>query len=120
MRLAAWLLCCAATPVFASPARAGRHGCLGCHTAASKLVGSAYQDMAAPYSGDENAAAMLVHSIGIGNGGSGGSGGGSRKWIDVSVPPQKAGAGGRGQAVGGLDHGRRKMTPRRPAEDFPL
>ena len=47
MRLVAWLLCCAATPAFASPALAGRNGYLGCHAAASKLVGPAHHYIAA-------------------------------------------------------------------------
>jgi cytochrome c len=34
-------------PAFASPALASKHGCLGCHAAASKLVGPSYQDVAA-------------------------------------------------------------------------
>ena len=78
--LAAGLLWCAAAPALASPALASKHGCLGCHAAATKLVGPAYQEVAARYADDKNAATMLMQSI---------RSGGSGKWGDMAMPPQK-------------------------------
>ena len=67
-------------PAFANKALAEKHGCLGCHAAAAKLVGPAYRDVAAKYAGDANAAVALVLSI---------RNGGSGKWGEISMPPQK-------------------------------
>jgi len=67
------------TPAYANSALAGKYGCLGCHAAATKLVGPAYQDVAAKYSGDTGAVDMLVKSI---------RNGGSGKWGDMAMPPQ--------------------------------
>ncbi len=69
----------AAGPALAAPALAQKHGCLGCHAAATKLVGPSYQDVAAKYAGDKNAAAVLAKSIRQGGGG---------KWGEVAMPPQ--------------------------------
>jgi len=69
----------AAGPALASPALAQKHGCLGCHAVATKLMGPAYQDVAARYAGDKNAAAALAKSIRQGSTG---------KWGDMAMPPQ--------------------------------
>lgn len=67
-------------PAFANKALAEKHGCLGCHAAATKLVGPAYQDVAAKYAGDAGAAAALAQSI---------RNGGAGKWGEIPMPPQK-------------------------------
>ena len=67
-------------PAFANKALAEKHGCLGCHAAATKLVGPAYRDVAAKYVGDANASAVLVQSI---------RNGGTGKWGEMPMPPQK-------------------------------
>ena len=68
-----------AGPVLANKALAEKHGCLGCHAAAAKLVGPAYRDVAAKYAGDVNAAAAIAQSI---------RNGGSGKWGETPMPPQ--------------------------------
>ena len=75
--LALALLC--SLPAHANRALAEKKGCLGCHAAATKLVGPAYQDVAAKYAGDKNAVATLVRSI---------RQGGSGKWGEMPMPPQ--------------------------------
>ena len=67
-------------PAFASKALAEKHGCLGCHAAATKLVGPAYREVAAKYAGDANVAASLVQSI---------RNGGTGKWGETPMPAQK-------------------------------
>lgn len=76
-----WLLALllASAPCLADQALASKYGCLGCHAAASKLVGPSYQDVAAKYGGDKGAVEALVKSI---------RSGGSGKWGDVPMPPQ--------------------------------
>ena len=69
-----------AGPALANKALAEKHGCLGCHAAATKLVGPAYRDVAAKYVGDANASAVLVQSI---------RNGGTGKWGEMPMPPQK-------------------------------
>jgi cytochrome c len=69
----------ASPAAWASQALAQKHGCLGCHAAASKLVGPSYQDVAAKYAGDKNAAVMLAKGI---------RQGGSGKWGPIAMPPQ--------------------------------
>ena len=67
-------------PAFANKALAEKNGCLGCHAAATKLVGPAYRDVAAKYSGDADAVATLTQSI---------RNGGVGKWGEMPMPPQK-------------------------------
>lgn len=57
---------------------ATQHACLGCHAAASKLVGPSYQDVAAKYKDDPNARAHLTQKI---------KAGGSGVWGPVPMPP---------------------------------
>jgi cytochrome c len=63
----------------ANPALARKHGCLGCHAVTSKLVGPAYQDVAATYSGQPGAREALAARI---------RQGGSGKWGEMVMPPQ--------------------------------
>ena len=78
LALAALIACTG--PAFANKALAEKNGCLGCHAAATKLVGPAYRDVAAKYAGDASAGAALAQSI---------RNGGSGKWGEVPMPPQK-------------------------------
>jgi len=73
------LLLLAQASALANPALARKQGCLGCHAVAVKLVGPAYQDVAAKYAGQPDARAALVASI---------RQGGSGKWGDMAMPPQ--------------------------------
>jgi cytochrome c len=63
----------------AENALAAKYGCLGCHASATRLVGPAYQDVAAKYADDKQAVAHLVASI---------RNGGSGRWGDMTMPPQ--------------------------------
>ena len=63
----------------ANTALARQQGCLGCHAAASKLVGPSYADVAAKYGNDKAAVQALAASI---------RAGGSGKWGDMAMPPQ--------------------------------
>ena len=67
-------------PAFANKALAEKHGYLGCHAAATKLVGPALREIAARYAGDANAAAALVQSIRNGVTG---------KWGETPMPTKK-------------------------------
>lgn len=67
-------------PAFANKALAEKHGCLGCHAAATKIVGPAYRDVAAKYADDANAGSVLVQSI---------RNGGAGKWGEIAMPPQQ-------------------------------
>ena len=69
----------ASAPAFASSALANKYGCLGCHAAATKIVGPSYQEVAAKYAGDKGAVEVLVKSI---------RNGGTGKWGDMAMPPQ--------------------------------
>jgi cytochrome c551/c552 len=59
-------------------ALATRYGCLGCHSMAKKIVGPAYQDVAAKYKNDNGA--FLKVSDQIHKGGAG-------KWGPIIMPP---------------------------------
>ncbi len=67
------------TSAAANQALAQKHNCLGCHAVASKLVGPAYQEVAARYAGQPDAVAQLTQAI---------RQGGSGKWGDIAMPPQ--------------------------------
>ena len=67
-----------APAAFPNPALAKKHNCLACHATATKLVGPAYQDVAAKYAGEQGAADTLVKSIRNGSAG---------KWGDLAMPP---------------------------------
>lgn len=73
-------LCMSAqAPALANSALASKYGCLGCHAAATQLVGPSYQDVAAKYSDDKGAMEMLMKSI---------RNGGTGKWGEMAMPPQ--------------------------------
>ncbi len=76
--LLAFLLAAFSSNGHASNALAKKNDCLGCHAAATKLVGPAYQEVAAKYAGQSDARDVLVQSIRNGSVG---------KWGDVPMPP---------------------------------
>jgi cytochrome c len=55
-----------------------QHACLGCHAVDKKLVGPAYQDVAAKYKNDPGARDYLVQKI---------KNGGSGVWGQLAMPP---------------------------------
>jgi cytochrome c5 len=55
-----------------------KDGCAACHAVDKKIVGPAYQDVAAKYKGDKDAAAKLVQKV---------KAGGSGVWGSVPMPP---------------------------------
>jgi cytochrome c len=58
-----------------------KHACVACHAIDKKLVGPAYQDVAAKYRGNAKAPAMLMEKVkkgGVGN------------WGQVPMPPNAA------------------------------
>ncbi len=78
-KLCPLLLVLASAPVLANPALASKHGCLGCHATATKLVGPSYAEVAAKYKAEPGAPAALAQSIRNGSAG---------KWGDMAMPPQ--------------------------------
>jgi cytochrome c5 len=75
----------AAAPAAAAPldlksaeALMQKSGCAACHSVDKKIVGPAYQDVAAKYRGDKDAMAKLVQKVKTG---------GSGVWGDVPMPP---------------------------------
>lgn len=71
-------VCVSATSALANQALAIKNNCLGCHAAATQLVGPAYRDVAARYAGQSDAADTLIKSI---------KNGSSGKWGDLAMPP---------------------------------
>jgi len=67
------------TPKTMAETMAQRAGCMSCHSVATKVVGPAFRDVAARYSGDASAPAKLVAKI---------HGGGSGVWGSVPMPAQ--------------------------------
>ena len=55
-----------------------KDGCAGCHAVDSKKIGPSYQEVAAKYKGDKDAAAKLVKKV---------KEGGSGVWGQVPMPP---------------------------------
>ena len=55
-----------------------KHGCTACHSDNKKIVGPAYDEVAAKYRGDAGAAAKLVEKV---------KKGGSGVWGPVPMPP---------------------------------
>jgi cytochrome c len=68
----------------AAPAAAGvdallqKSGCLACHAVDKKVLGPSYQEVAAKYAGDKNAAAALVQKV---------KAGGVGVWGQIPMPP---------------------------------
>ena len=55
-----------------------KYGCTSCHALDRKLVGPAFQDVAAKYRGNQNAEAVLMAKV---------RGGGSGVWGPLAMPP---------------------------------
>jgi cytochrome c len=62
----------------AAEALMAKDGCAACHAIDKKVVGPAYQDVAAKYKGDAKAAAMLVDKV---------KKGGTGVWGQIPMPP---------------------------------
>jgi cytochrome c5 len=58
-----------------------KDGCSACHAVDKKLVGPAYQDVAAKYKGDKDAAAKLAQKV---------KAGGAGVWGQIPMPPNAA------------------------------
>ncbi len=58
-----------------------KDGCAACHAVDKKIVGPAYQDVAAKYKGDKDALAKLEHKV---------KAGGAGVWGQVPMPPNSA------------------------------
>jgi cytochrome c5 len=58
-----------------------KYGCSACHAIDKKVVGPAYQDVAAKYKGDKDAAAKLAQKV---------KAGGTGVWGQVPMPPNAA------------------------------
>ena len=58
-----------------------KDGCAACHSVDKKIVGPAYQEVAAKYKGDAGAAAKLIKKV---------KEGGSGVWGPVPMPPNAA------------------------------
>ena len=71
----------AATPALANEALAQKSGCMACHAVDKKVVGPAYNEVAAKYKGDANAAAKLADKV---------KKGGTGVWGPVPMPPNAA------------------------------
>ena len=59
-----------------------KDGCSACHAVDKKIVGPAYQDVAAKYKGDKDAPAKLAQKV---------KSGGAGVWGQVPMPPNSAG-----------------------------
>ena len=68
----------AALDTAAAEALMKKDGCAACHSVDKKIVGPAYQEVAAKYKGDAGAAAKLVKKV---------KEGGSGVWGPVPMPP---------------------------------
>jgi cytochrome c len=68
-----------AAPALANADLAKKYNCLGCHAEDKKLVGPAYNDIAAKYKGNKEAEAKVLDQI---------KKGGSGAWGAIPMPPQ--------------------------------
>ena len=62
----------------AAEAMMKKDGCAGCHEVDKKLIGPAFQDVAAKYKGDKDAAARLREKV---------KKGGTHVWGEAAMPP---------------------------------
>jgi cytochrome c len=62
----------------AAEAMMQKDGCAACHSVDKKVVGPAYQEVAAKYKGDPKAAAMLIEKV---------KKGGVGTWGQIPMPP---------------------------------
>jgi cytochrome c len=67
-----------AAPAFANQELAQKKNCLACHAVDKKIVGPAYQDVAAKYAGQKDAVDKLSQKVIKGGGGA---------WGQVPMPP---------------------------------
>jgi cytochrome c len=58
-----------------------KDGCIACHAVDKKVIGPSYQEVAAKYRGDKDAAAKLAKKV---------KDGGSGVWGQVPMPPNPA------------------------------
>jgi cytochrome c len=65
-------------PAAASEELAKKHNCLACHTVDKKVVGPAYKEVAAKYSGDKTAESKLFDKV---------KKGGVGVWGQIPMPP---------------------------------
>lgn len=77
LALAAALGALFASPAFANADLAQKKNCMACHAMDKKLVGPAYKEVAAKYSGQKDAATKLAEKI---------MKGGSGAWGQVPMP----------------------------------
>lgn len=68
----------AALDTAAAQALMQKSGCSACHAIDKKIIGPAYQEVAAKYAGDKNAEANLIKKV---------KAGGSGVWGQVPMPP---------------------------------
>jgi cytochrome c len=68
----------ARSPTTDGPQVAAKYGCLGCHSANTKIVGPAYREIGAKYKSDPEAAAKVEQQI---------HNGGWGKWGPIIMPP---------------------------------
>jgi cytochrome c len=71
----------AALDMAAGEAMMKKDGCAACHAVDKKVIGPSYQDVAAKYKGDKDAAAKLAKKV---------KEGGSGVWGPVPMPPNVA------------------------------
>ena len=69
------------SPALANLALAQKHACTACHAVDKKVIGPAYNDVAAKYKGDAGAAAKLAEKV---------KKGGSGVWGPIPMPPNAA------------------------------
>ena len=81
-----------ATDLAAAAELVKANGCYSCHSAAEKIVGPAFKDIAAKYKGDKDAVASLAQSIQYGSKG---------KWGRIPMPPHATLNGGDLKALAG-------------------
>lgn len=71
----------AALDMAAAEAMMKKDGCAACHAVDKKVIGPSYQEVAAKYKGDKDAAAKLAKKV---------KEGGSGVWGQVPMPPNVA------------------------------
>jgi len=71
----------AALDMAAAEAMMKKDGCAACHAVDKKIIGPSYQEVAAKYKGDKDAAAKLAKKV---------KEGGSGVWGQVPMPPNVA------------------------------
>lgn len=57
------IACMTAAPAWAGPTLAQKRNCMACHAVGQKVIGPAYRDVAAKYSGQPDAVAKLSQKV---------------------------------------------------------